>query len=85
MGSVGRDPGRVARVIFAGSSAYRRRGHLCLLLKIGCRWFDSAPGHHPQFFEVQEFFGITGGPSVRGGAGNRPTIGLYMDAARFGR
>jgi len=28
------------------------------------------------FFEAHGFSGITGGLSVRGGAGNRPTIGL---------
>jgi hypothetical protein len=27
-------------------------------------------------FEAHDFSGITGGPSARGGAGNRPTIGL---------
>jgi hypothetical protein len=54
-----------------------------------CRWFDSAPGHHFHFLEAHGFSGITGGPSARAGARNRPTIGLReigsADDARVSR
>ena len=61
---------------WAGLHQEAAKGIFLQSTKSACRWFDSAPGHHPQFFETQRVSGITGGLSVAARGGNRPTTGL---------